>query len=107
MQPLTGKQKRHLRGLAHHLKPLVQIGANGATDGVLQHIDDALEAHELVKVRLLDADREDLAEALTQIQTKVKAHVVQTVGHTVVVFRQRTDPDRPTAFRLPRSKDRS
>lgn len=107
MQPLTGKQKRHLRGLAHHLKPLVQIGADGASDGVLQHIDEALEAHELVKVRLLDADRDDLAEALSRVEAQVKAHIVQTVGHTLVLFRQRTDPDRPTAYRLPRSKSRS
>ena len=107
MQPLTGKQKRHLRGLAHHLKPLVQVGAGGASEGVLQHLDETLEAHELVKVRLLDADRDDLAEALERVRSHVKAHIVQTVGHTLVLFRQRTDPDRPTAFRLPRSKNRS
>lgn len=104
MQPLTGKQKRHLRGLAHHLKPLVQIGGDGASDGVLQHIDEALEAHELIKVRLLDSDKDDVAEAVSRITAGIRAHHVQTVGHTLVLFRQRTDPDRPTNYRLPKTK---
>jgi RNA-binding protein len=48
---LTGRQRQHLRGLAHAFEPLVHVGGGGVTDGVLRAVDTALRAHELVKVR--------------------------------------------------------
>ena len=50
--PLTGKQRQHLRALAHHLEPVVQIGHEGPTEAVLAQINEALEAHELIKVKI-------------------------------------------------------
>ena len=49
---LTGKQLNHLRALAHHLKPIVTVGVAGATPAVSAELENALEAHELVKIRL-------------------------------------------------------
>ena len=60
--PLTGKQRRALRALGHHLEPVVLVGQNGITDGVVAAVDQALHDHELIKVKLnpdhIDAQRE-------------------------------------------------
>ena len=58
---LTTKQKQFLKGLAHSLKPVVQLGANGLTEGVMAEIDNALSHHELIKVKVPSDDREEKA----------------------------------------------
>ena len=55
---LSNKQKKHLKALAHHLDPVVLLGANGLTEGVVAEIDLALEHHELIKVKIPGDDRE-------------------------------------------------
>jgi RNA-binding protein len=85
---LTGKQRRHLRALGHHLDPVVQLGKLGLTDGAVQAIDDALTAHELVKVRLATEcpeDRDDLGERLAPL---VKGEIAQTLGRTLLIYRR-------------------
>ena len=56
---LTNKQKQYLKGLAHSLKPVVQLGGNGLTEGVLAEIDNALSHHELIKVKVPTDDRDE------------------------------------------------
>ena len=56
---LSNKQKQFLKGLAHPLKPVVQLGGNGLTEGVLAEIDNALNHHELIKVKVPSDDREE------------------------------------------------
>jgi RNA-binding protein len=80
---LTGKQKRHLRGLGHHLQPVVMVGHEGLTDAVVAHCDKALGDHELVKVKTLG---DDVAEELA---TRTGATMVQRLGHTALLFRRR------------------
>ena len=58
---LSNKQKQFLKGLAHPLKPVVQLGGNGLTEGVLAEIDNALNHHELIKVKVPSDDREEKA----------------------------------------------
>lgn len=96
---LSGKQRRHLRGLAHHLKPVVIIGADRVTDGVVRKVDAELLAHELIKIRLTDADREEVAEAQTILCNHTQAAHVQTIGHTLILYRPH--PKEPQ-IRLPR-----
>ena len=55
---LSTKQKQHLKGLAHPLKPVVMLGNNGLTEGVLAEIEQALEHHELIKVKIASEDRD-------------------------------------------------
>ena len=87
--PLTGKQRHHLRALAHHLDPVVQVGHEGVTGAVVAQVDAALAAHELIKVRL-SADgpgtRDEAAEALA---AGARAEVAQIIGRIVVLFRRR------------------
>ena len=97
---LTGKQTRFLRARAHALKPIVIIGADRVTAGVTAHIDDALEQHELLKVRLTDAEKDETIEAAAAIEAGTGAAIVQRIGHTLVLYRRRREGD-PT-IRLPK-----
>ncbi|RLV58685.1 ribosome assembly RNA-binding protein YhbY [Parashewanella curva] len=85
---LTTKQKQHLKGLAHDLKPVVLLGANGLTEGVLAEIDNALEHHELIKVKVPSTDREMKAAVIGAIVRETNAVKLQQIGHIVVLFRQ-------------------
>lgn len=85
---LTTKQKQHLKGLAHSLKPVVLLGANGLTEGVLAEIDNALSHHELIKVKVTSEDRELKAAIVDAIVRETQATKVQLIGHVLVLFRQ-------------------
>lgn len=88
---LTGRQRKHLRGLAHALEPIVHVGGAGITDGVLEAVDAALSAHELVKVRLHQpADKHGDADALA---AGTGAALCGLVGHVVILYRP--DPEKP------------
>lgn len=88
-EKLTGKQKRALRARAHHLNPVVSIGAAGLSDAVLAEIDIALSGHELVKLRVAADDREHRKALVDDVCRRTKAELVQRIGHTAVVYRQR------------------
>lgn len=84
---LTNKQRQFLKGLAHHLNPVVMLGGNGLTEGVLAEIDNALNHHELIKVKIAGADRETKQLIIQAIVRETKATEVQTIGHILVLFR--------------------
>lgn len=88
---LTTKQKQYLKGLAHHLSPVVMLGANGLTEGVLAEIDNALTHHELIKVKIAGADRAVKQLIIDAIVRETKAVTVQTIGHVLVLYRQSDD----------------
>lgn len=86
---LTGKQRRFLRGLGHHLEPVVQVGKEGISEGLVGALDVALDTHELIKIKLGESagsDRRALAEALAEAGG---AELVQVLGRTVLVYRRR------------------
>lgn len=100
MEALNGKQRRHLRGLGHGLDPVVQVGKGGVTPSVVEAVEAALLAHELIKVRRgaeCPADRAELGEALARASG---AHLVQTLGRTLLFYRPH--PENPR-LRLPRA----
>lgn len=86
---LTGKQKRKLRALGHHLSVIVQVGDDGVTEGVVKATAQALEDHELIKVKISD-EREGRAVAVKALATQTGAEVAQTLGRTALLFKQRT-----------------
>ncbi len=87
--PLNTKQKQLLRAEAHHLNPVVLLGQHGLTEAVLAEIDTALNAHELIKVKVAGQDREDKRAIIDRITAHTGADLVQTVGHIAVLFRPR------------------
>jgi RNA-binding protein len=95
---LTEKQRRHLKGLAHSLKPVILIGNAGLTDAVVAETSRALADHELIKVRLPGADREERDTALQALAERTGSAFVTRIGHTAVLFRPR---DKVSRFVLP------
>jgi RNA-binding protein len=85
---LTGSERKALKGKAHKLEPVVQIGAKGLTDEVVAEIERALNAHELIKVRAAALGRDERDEVLKQICARTGAEQVQQVGKLFVLFRK-------------------
>ena len=88
MEGLTSKQRAHLRSLAHHLKPILQVGSEGVTEALLKAVDEAFNTRELLKVKVLEGAPEKArptADALVAAMEGVE--VVQTIGRTVVLYR--------------------
>ena len=95
MTALKGYQKKHLRGLAHGLKPVVQIGREGITDPVIRAIDEGLFRHELIKVKYNEIKEKGLKEAITgELTAKTGSVQVGMIGHTVILYRRQADPEK-------------
>ena len=91
MDALTGKQRRWLRARAHHLDPVVIVGKSGLSGPVLSAIDNALDDHELIKVRLADNGSERKLSA-KEIEAKLRCEVVGIVGHIAICYRPSDNP---------------
>ena len=89
---LTERQKKYLRGLGHHLKPVVWIGQHGLSDAVLAEIGTALDFHELVKVKIA-ADRDERSAMGARIGAETGAEQVHAIGQMVLLFRR--TPEQP------------
>lgn len=88
---LTGKQKRYLRSLAHHEKPLFQVGKNGVTESFTDQFKDILEKRELVKVSVLQNCMEDKDSIVESLISATDAELVQVMGNTIVLYRESKD----------------
>lgn len=99
-QPLTAAQKRHLRAIAHSLKPVILMGAKGLSEALVNELKLALERHELVKVKLAAEDREARDAALDQLAKDSDSQIVQRIGNIGVLFRR--NKEQPLIV-LPRS----
>ena len=86
---LTEKMKRELRGRGHTLKPVVSMGNAGLSKAVLREIELSLEHHELMKIRIGAADREQRKTIITEICTTCGAELVQAIGHIVLIYRKK------------------
>ena len=86
--PLTNAQIRFLRGQAHGLKAILQLGAKGLTDAVVAEVDLALEHHELIKVKVAADDRELRDAMIAELTERTGAVLVQRIGHTAILYRQ-------------------
>lgn len=90
---LTGKQRSFLKGLAHNLKPITQIGKEGVSDAFLDQISILLDRHELIKINVLDNSAESADHASRQICEALDAEFVQAIGNKLTIYRQsRIDP---------------
>jgi RNA-binding protein len=88
---LTNRERSHLKGRAHALEPVVQVGQAGLTDRVLAEIDRALTAHELIKVRIGVADRTERAALCEAICARTGAAEVLRVGKVLGLWRPRPE----------------
>lgn len=86
---LTGRQKRHLRSLGHHLDPVAQVGREGVSDAVVRKVDVELENHELIKVKVGENCLEDVDEVAAALSERCNAAVAQTIGRVAILYRRR------------------
>jgi RNA-binding protein len=87
MNELTVKQRQYLKGLAHGLQPVVMIGNNGLTPAVIKEIQLNINAHELIKVKVLGDDREVREALILEIIGETGAQFVQHIGKQIVLFK--------------------
>ncbi len=92
-------QRKFLKALAHPLEPVVQIGAAGVCDGVVNATVEALDRHELIKVKLPRLEREDRGEAATALAAATDSYLCQVIGRVAVLYRRR-DKDLPGKKRI-------
>jgi len=90
MMELTGKQRRFLRGKANRLDPAVMIGQKGLTDGVMNVINEALDVHELIKVRFIDF-KDQKKELTAKIIEQTGAALAGRIGHVAIIYRPNAD----------------
>ena len=93
---LTANQSKFLRSHAHHLSPVLWVGANGVTESVIAELNQTLDTHELIKVKLLHDDRELRAQLIAELCQASGADKVQTIGKIVVLFRKNTQQPKIT-----------
>ena len=87
---LSGKQRRKLRALGHHLDPVVMVGQQGITPGVIGATEQALFDHELIKVKMPEG-REEREAALKQLAEATESEVAQSLGRTALLFKKRDE----------------
>ena len=88
---LTNAQTRFLRGQAHPLRAMLQVGGKGITDALVAEIGNALEQHELIKVKIAAEDREVRDAMVGELAERTGAALVQRIGHTAVFYRPSKD----------------
>ncbi len=88
MAKLSNSQIKHLKGLAHALKPVVMIGDKGLTDSVMEEVKIALDAHELIKINVRAENREERQQMIDRIIRKTQSAKVQTIGSKLVIFKR-------------------
>ncbi len=85
---LTNSQKKFLRQSAHHLKPVIWVGQHGITDSLINEIEQALERHELIKIKLRMGEREERDIGINEICEKTGAENIQRVGNILTIYKK-------------------
>lgn len=93
MEELTSKQRKFLRGLAQKLDALILVGKQGVSDALVAAANDALDSHELIKVRFNDF-KEEKKELTAQLASRTRGHIAGMIGHVAVLYRQQDEPEK-------------
>jgi RNA-binding protein len=88
MDTLTEAEKKHLKGKAHHLKPVVMIGQQGMKDTVMEEINKALTFHQMIKIKISGGDKNYRNELVAQISTETDALAIQQIGTIAVLYKR-------------------
>lgn len=102
-QPLSNAQKKFLRKLGHGLNPVVYIGKEGLSETVIAAVDEALDFHELIKIKIVNTDKISKHEAADQVPVVTRSQLVQLIGKTLLVYRCNKKKKKDEQIRLPKS----
>jgi len=101
--PLSNAQKKFLRGLGHDLSPVVYIGKEGLIETVVEAIETALVAHELIKVKIVNTAKMTKNEAAETIPSLTASALVQLIGKTLLLYRRNPKRKKDEQIRLPKA----
>ena len=88
---MNKKRKYQLKAEAHHLKPVILLGNQGLTDSVQQEIDNALSAHQLIKIKIPVSDKDERNKIIDEICNQQQSVHIDTVGHIAIIWRKNPD----------------
>ena len=80
--------KKQLKSQAHHLSPVVLMGAKGLTEAIIAECDQALTIHELIKIKIVSADKQEKLAIATALGQATHAELIQIIGHVAVFYRK-------------------
>jgi RNA-binding protein len=89
--PLSERQRRHLRGLAHALQPVVRVGSAGLTEALARETERALTDHELIKIKAPGGDRDARDALFAELARRTGSALVHRIGNVAVLYRPRPD----------------
>lgn len=95
---LSKNQIKFLRGIGHHINPIIIIGQHGVTDSLMEELENSLDHHELLKIKIAAGEREDRKAIIEHILQQTKAEKIQAIGKTLLIFRQAKESE----FELPK-----
>ncbi|HBT97075.1 MAG TPA: ribosome assembly RNA-binding protein YhbY [Desulfobulbaceae bacterium] len=101
--PLTGKEKKYLKTLAHPLAPVVQLGKEGLSAQAIAAVDTELTRHELIKVKIGGNSGLEKEETAATLASAIGSHLVQVIGKTLVFYRENPKRPKEQRIRLPKS----
>ena len=90
---LSSKQRSNLRSLASNIEVIAQVGKLGVNDNQIKSLSDALEARELIKIRVLLNNDEEVDDIGRELSTKLKAEFVASTGRTIVLYKKSSRKD--------------
>lgn len=85
---LTGKQRRYLRSIAHDYRSIIQVGKNGINANLIDTLESALNAHELVKINVLQNCMDNIKELAADLAETTNSEIVNIIGRTIVFYRE-------------------
>jgi len=85
---LNSKQRKQLKGEAHHLKPVIQVGQHGISESLIAETDSALNIHELIKVQIQQGERDERSVAAEKLCQATQAELVHSIGKVFILYRQ-------------------
>ena len=97
---LTSKQRAQLRGLANQIDTILQVGKDGIGENVVRQADDALEARELIKGRVLENSLLSARECAEELARSTRSQVVQVIGTKFILYRETHSKEKDKRIRL-------
>ena len=85
---ITGRQRSFLKSMANKIDPIFQVGKNGITETFIRQVDDALEAREIIKIKVLNNSMLDAKEVANEVAQQTQSEFVQSIGNKFVIYRE-------------------
>jgi RNA-binding protein len=90
---LSSADKKHYRGIAHNLNPVIIVGDKGLSEGLMEELNRALNDHELIKVKVAVGERDDRSAIINELVEQTGSELVQTIGKIAVLLKKNKKPN--------------